>query len=206
MTEEKPKARARGTREETEQAIVASALRLLETNGILAGITIRDVVRESQVNQGQIYQYFGDRRGLLRSAISRSVESDMPDMSEHFKLTFKERRTRMWQWAMDNTRLIELQALLAIEGENDVPMFPAFHEAVDRVAKDQETGSVDPQLDPMMVHLMTTSMFLGYGLFRHVMAARAETTVEDLDERAEALFLKFIDRLTPEASESDDLE
>lgn len=197
MTERAKKPRTRGTREETEQTIIESTLRLLERNGILAGLTIRDVVRESKVNQGQVYQYFGDRRGLLREAISRKVASDMPDMSVHFRLPFRQRRRRMWEWALSNTPLVQLQALLAVEGETDVPMFPSFDDAVDRVRRDQADGEVDPTLDPMLTHLMTTSMFLGYSLFRRVMAARSHTALEELDSRAGEFFLEVIDRLGP---------
>lgn len=109
------------------------------------------------MNQGQVYQYFGDRRGLLRSAISRKVASDMPDMSIHLRLPFRERRQRMWRWAIGNTSLVQLQALLAVEGETDVPMFPSFEDAVDRVRQDQIDGDVDPSLDPMLIHRLYTS-------------------------------------------------
>ena len=197
MAEDAKKPRSRGTREETEQAVIDSTLRLLKRNGILAGITIRDVVRESGVNQGQIYLYFGGRRGLLREAISRKVGSDMPDMSLHFRHPFRQRRRRMWNWALRNTSLVELQALLAVEGETEVPMFPSFDDAVDRVRRDQEDGEVDPSLDPMLTHLMTTSMFLGYALFRRVMAARSRTDLAELDDRAEEFFHEVIDRLRP---------
>lgn len=198
------KTRTRGTREETEQIVVDSTLRLLEKNGILAGLTIRDVVRESHVNQGQVYQYFGDRRGLLREAIRRKVSSDMPDMSVHFRLPFRQRRQRMWRWALGNAPLIQLQALLAVEGVTDVPMFPSFDDAVDRVRRDQSSGEVDPSLDPVLTHLMTTSMYLGYALFRRVMATRSQIALTDLDARAEVFFLEVIDRLGPWKADTDD--
>ena len=204
MAENVKKTRTRGTREETEQVVIDSTLRLLEKNGILAGLTIRDVVRESHVNQGQVYQYFGDRQGLLREAIRRKVSSDMPDMSVHFRLPFRQRRRRMWRWALENAPLVQLQALLAVEGETDVPMFPSFDDAVDRVRRDQSDREVDASLDPMLTHLMTTSMYLGYALFRRVMAARSNTTLADLDARAEEFFLEIIDRMGPRGADTDD--
>lgn len=49
---------------------------------------------------------------------------------------------------------------------------------------------------------MTTATFLGYSLFRRVMAARSGTSLADLDKRAEELFLEIVERLGPRQSAS----
>ena len=51
-------------RESVETAIIASARREIETNGIL-GLRVADVAAGANYSLTQVYRYFGDRDGLL---------------------------------------------------------------------------------------------------------------------------------------------
>ena len=45
----------------TEAALQTAALDLLERNGVLAGLNLREVADEAGVNRGLVYHYFGTR-------------------------------------------------------------------------------------------------------------------------------------------------
>jgi AcrR family transcriptional regulator len=57
----------------TESALQKAALLLLERNGVLAGLNLRQVADEAGVNRGLVYHYFGSRRDLLRAALRSDV-------------------------------------------------------------------------------------------------------------------------------------
>src|SRR5690606_36581152 len=64
----------------TEAALEQAALRLLERNGVLAGLNLREVADEAGVNRGLVYHYFGSRRDLLRAALGADVRERIRDL------------------------------------------------------------------------------------------------------------------------------
>ncbi|MBT5011064.1 MAG: helix-turn-helix transcriptional regulator, partial [Gammaproteobacteria bacterium] len=58
-------------RAETERRLIEVALELIQKNGVLAGLNLRQVAEGAGVNRGNIYHYFGSRQDLLRAAINR---------------------------------------------------------------------------------------------------------------------------------------
>src|SRR5262245_36628667 len=63
----------------TEQALQKAALALLERNGVLAGLNLREVAEEAGVNRGLVYHYFGSRRALLRAALRSDIHERIGD-------------------------------------------------------------------------------------------------------------------------------
>ena len=63
--------RTRTNRRDTERRLIDAALDLIRSNGVLAGLNLREVAEAAGVNRGNIYHYFGSRRDLLRAAIAR---------------------------------------------------------------------------------------------------------------------------------------
>ncbi len=119
--------RRRRSREDTENELLDGVLRLLDRDGVLAGIALRDVAKEAGVNHGQIYQYFGDRQTLLRAAINRLVAKALPDPDHHWDQPFAERRQAMWHRFLedpDTARASRLEALLTLDGDPELTLFP----------------------------------------------------------------------------------
>lgn len=104
-----PLRRPRGTREGTENELIDAVLRLLQRDGVLAGVTLREVAKEAGVNHGQIYHYFGTRRGLLRAAIARMLEENRPVPEEHWDRPFADRRRAMWQIALSKREFVSFR-------------------------------------------------------------------------------------------------
>ncbi len=184
--------RPRGTREETENELLDAVLRLLKRDGLLAGITLREVASEAGVNHGQIYQYFGSRRTLLRAAIGRLVDRSRLDPDRHWKLPFAERRRAMWRVALRQPEYVKLQALLALDGDPDFTVFPALARTRTSLERDRESGQLPPDADVDVIHALTTVTHLGYGIFRETVARDLDIRPAELDRRAAAVFDDFL--------------
>ncbi|CAM3047990.1 TetR/AcrR family transcriptional regulator [Prescottella defluvii] len=180
--------RRRGTREETENELIDAVLRLLERDGVLAGITLREVAKEAGVNHGQIYHYFGTRRGLLRAAITRLLEDNRPDPAKHWDRPFSDRRRALWRMALRQSDFIKLEALLALDEDPDLRIFPAVEATRAALDRDKETGALPPDADGEVMHALTAATYLGYGVFRETMARELGIEVTELDTRATHVF------------------
>lgn len=184
--------RRRRSRQETESELLDAALRLLDRDGVLAGINLREVAQEAGVNHGQIYQYFGDRQSLLRAAISRLLQEHRPDPARHWKLPFTARRRAMWRWARRQAPMLRLQALLALDGDPEVTLFPALERTRESLARDQADGSLAADVDPEVAHAMTAATYLGYCVFRDTIARELGLTPDELDDRAEVVYERMV--------------
>ena len=65
--------RSRG-RAASEALLREAALRLLDRNGVLAGLSLQDVADEAGVSRGLVHAYFGTRQDLLRSALDARLQ------------------------------------------------------------------------------------------------------------------------------------
>lgn len=192
--------RRRGTREETENELIDAVLRLLERDGVLAGITLREVAKEAGVNHGQIYHYFGTRRGLLRSAITRLLDENRPDPTTHWDRPFADRRRALWQMALYRSDFAKLEALLALDEDPDLQIFPALEATRTALERDKESGVLPPDADGEVMHALTAATYLGYGVFRETMARELGIDVAELDARASAVFDLMLAGLQREAT------
>ncbi|MEU1210634.1 TetR/AcrR family transcriptional regulator [Nocardia sp. NPDC005825] len=184
-----PKARRRrGTREETERELFGAVLRLLARDGVLAGITLREVAKEAGVNHGQIYQYFGSRQALVRAAISFLVEQQRPDPDTHWEMPFRERRRAMWQLAMRSSDVIKLEALLALDGDEELHPLPELERTRKSLERDSASGALPASADGEVLHVLSTATLLGYGIFRESFARDLGIPVAELDARAAAAY------------------
>lgn len=183
-----PARRRRGTREETENELIDAVLRLLDRDGVLAGVTLREVAKEAGVNHGQIYHYFGTRRGLLRAAITRLLEENRPDPAKHWDRPFADRRRALWQMALHQSDFIKLEALLALDEDPDLQIFPALEATRAALERDKETGALPRDADGEVMHVLTAATYLGYGVFREVMARDLGIDPGELDRRASRVF------------------
>ena len=196
--------RRRRSRQETESELLDAALRLLARDGVLAGINLREVAQEAGVNHGQIYQYFGSRQALLRAAISRLLTENRPDPARHWKLPFGARRLAMWRWARKQAPMLRLQALLALDGDQEVTLFPEIERTRRSLARDQEDGSLSPDVDPEVAHALTAATYLGYCVFRATLSRELALSPEELDRRAETVYTAMLSGLSGPAPSAPD--
>lgn len=192
--------RRRRSREDTERELLDAALRLLDRDGVLGGIALRDVAKEAGVNHGQIYQYFGDRRTLLRAAINRLVTAAVPDPDRHWDRPFAERRRALWRRVLedpDTARASRLEALLALDGDPRLTLFPAIDRTRAALERDRAGGELAPDADGEVMHALTAATYLGYSLFRDVIARDLGIDPADLDQRAARVYDQMLAGLTP---------
>ncbi len=183
-----PLRRPRGTREGTENELIDAVLRLLQRDGVLAGVTLREVAKEAGVNHGQIYHYFGTRRGLLRAAIARMLEENRPVPEEHWDRPFADRRRAMWQIALSKREFVKLEALLALDEDPDFQIFPGLDATRAALERDKATGEIPRDADGEVMHALSAATYLGYGIFRESIARDLGIDAEELDSRAPAVF------------------
>ncbi|MFC9553798.1 TetR/AcrR family transcriptional regulator [Rhodococcus sp. NPDC056960] len=180
--------RRRGTREDTEDELLDAALRLIKRDGVLVGITLREVAKEAGVNHGQIYQYFGTRQILLRAAISRMLGKVAPHPSGHWDLPFSDRRRSLWKISLQNRDLAKLQALLALDEDEQFDIFPAIESTRAALERDKKTGALPRSADGEVMHALTAATYLGYGIFREAIGRALDIPLAELDTRSAAVF------------------
>ncbi|MVU77229.1 TetR family transcriptional regulator [Nocardia sp. ET3-3] len=186
--------RPRGTREETERELFQAVSRLLERDGVLSGITLREVAQEAGVNHGQIYQYFGTRRALVRAAISYLIDRHR-DTDSHWDQPFTQRRIAMWQLALQNPELARLEALLALDGDEELHIFPEITRTRAALDRDLDAGTLPADADGEALHALTAATYLGYSIFREAFARDLGIPATELDARATAAFEQMVSAL-----------
>ncbi|MFJ6513036.1 helix-turn-helix domain-containing protein [Streptomyces sp. NPDC091405] len=191
MTETGRTRRRRRTREETEADLLAAARRLLERDGVLAGVNLREVAAEAGVNHGQIYQYFGTRQALLRAAAADLVDRQTADRDNHWDRPFSERRLAMLHHRLAEPELVKLEALLALDGDDTFSPFPRFSQTRQSLERDKAEGSLPEDADEVAAHVMTAAAQMGYAIFRKAYARDTGIPVEELDERAVHAFTRM---------------
>ncbi|GAA1097846.1 MULTISPECIES: TetR/AcrR family transcriptional regulator [Kitasatospora] len=168
----------------TEEALRSAALDLLQKQGVLAGLNLREVADEAGVNRGLVYQYFGSRRDLLRSALwsqgQESVQDAAAAASE--ELPLRKRLSRFFWTALRRPGPIRLMALLVLDGdERPRPMPGRAHEH--RLLEAEAARGELPVDDTDALQAAVASAVYGYALFREHLAREIDVPVEELDGR-----------------------
>ncbi|MFB7209757.1 TetR/AcrR family transcriptional regulator [Streptomyces sp. NPDC056255] len=192
MSETGKARRRRRTREETEAELLAAAHRLLRRDGVLAGVNLREIATEAGVNHGQIYQYFGTRQALLRASVADLVERQTADRDGHWDLPFTQRREAMFHHRLEEPELVKLEALLALDGDEDFSPFPKFAQTRQSLERDTADGALPQDADAVAAHVMTAAAQMGYVIFREAYARDTGIALEELDERAARAFALMV--------------
>lgn len=177
---------ATGIRARTEEVIEAAALELLNENGILAGLNLREVAERAGVNRALVYQYFGDRRGLLRSALfkaaarrpiwhhpRRATQQLVDRLLGDFREVVK---------ARDQVRIV---ALLRLDNDDQGPVLDYPEESFSLLERDKSQGALPGDLEVRPFHILFISMLAGYSLFRDRIADEVGVTTHELDASME---------------------
>lgn len=193
-----------GDRARTEARLLEAARSLIERDGVLGGISLLEVAKESSVNRGQIYQYFGSRRELLRSALRQhSWWPDSADVGwdEIFQLPFRARRAKLFQVAIQFSTFIKLGALLVLDRDPEAQIFPFASRQIAVMRADHERGTVRRDVDPVTAHIMTVATYMGYCIFREQFAKEFGVGLATLDRRAEVAYAQMVGGLAGPGSD-----
>ncbi|MDD9369047.1 MAG: helix-turn-helix domain containing protein [Acidimicrobiales bacterium] len=175
----------------TESALQRAALLLLERNGVLAGLNLRQVAEEAGVNRGLVYHYFGSRRDLLRAALRSNVAERISDFAPGKSMTAPGRYERFFRTMLTHRQAAVLAALLILDGDRGVRMIPDPAGTRDRIRRDMDAGVLPGDLDADGIHVALASMIYGYMVLRDQLAGELDVEAADLDEQVAAT----IDRL-----------
>ena len=194
-TNAKTNTKPKQNRAETERRLIESALDLIQRNGVLAGLNLREVADGAGVNRGNIYHYFGSRRDLLRAAINRRFEAIADSLfADRRRIAFVERRLRSFRW-MHKSQDSELRALLVIDGDDTVDPMPAYEAALSSLRQDVIDGDIDRGHDLEALQVAISALLRGYNIFRKPLAARVGTNVKDLDKRVAAIVRTWLEAM-----------
>jgi AcrR family transcriptional regulator len=184
MTSPRPGRRAGSfhDREATEEALRTAAIELLHKEGVLSGLNLREVADAAGVNRGLVYQYFGSRRALLRSALLHHAKRNAADAESASRLPLRERMARLLRGNVRLPEAIRLTTLLVLDGDDRPRILPNRGRGRDTLAGDAARGELpSPDVDAM--HAALASTIYGYTLFREHLAREIGVPVRELDER-----------------------
>lgn len=175
----------------TEAALEAAALRLLQRDGVLAGLNLREVADEAGVTRPLVYHYFGTRQDLLRAALRSDARRRFGEVAETAALPFRARIARFVRTMVRHRRAVGLVTLLVQDGDKALRTMPMRDGTVAVLRADVEQGDLAADTDLEAVHVATVSLTYGYVLYRERFAAEMGVGVTELDER----FLAVVDRM-----------
>jgi AcrR family transcriptional regulator len=186
-------------RARTEADLLQATFDLLQRDGIFAGLNLQEVADRSGVNRGQIYQYFGDRRSLLRAAVAHRAKEWAAGAKRHWESSFLGRRKAMFRSALKNPAPTLVEALLAIDGDPDYHPLPEIEKTKAALERDQLDGSLPPDGDAVAMHVFMVAAYKGYLIFREALARDVGVPVAELDARVLAVHDQVAAAMAPES-------
>ena len=180
----------------TEAALEAAALRLLDRDGVLAGLNLREVAAEAGVNRGLVYHYFGSRRDLLRAALRTDARRRFGEVAESAALPLRERFARFLSTMVRHRRAVSLATLLVQDGDRSLRTMPLREVTLRALERDVAEGHLD-DVDLDSVHVAIVSLAYGFVLYRQRFAAELGVGVSELDERFAAIADRMLSGLEP---------
>ncbi|MGX1668835.1 TetR/AcrR family transcriptional regulator [Streptomyces sp. NPDC055400] len=170
--------------EATGQMLERAALQLLDRDGVLNGLNLREVADVAGVNRGLVYHYFGSRHDLLRAALRRTAETRREQLLiEEKPSRFSERMLRSWRGCLHHASAFRLVFLLLLDRDPQLKLMPLRETTQERLQSDIDQGYVAADADPVALHTFLKSVNYGYVLTRKQMAKEFGIGVRDLDQR-----------------------
>jgi AcrR family transcriptional regulator len=180
----------------TEAALQQAALTLVERNGVLAGLNLREVADEAGVNRGLVYHYFGSRRDLLRAALRADARQRFGDAAPGFGLPTAARYARFLRTFVAHRRAVVLAVLLALDGDESLRVLPDLQGSRGRLRRDIAEGHLPADVDAEGLHVALVSLVYGYLVFRDRFADELAVDAPRLDDRVAALVERMVGGLT----------
>lgn len=186
----------------TEAALEEAAVSLLQRDGVLAGLNLREVADEAGVNRGLVYHYFGSRGKLLRQALRHRGEKAMQQIAALEDHPFARLQLRFLRTLLDNPEPVRLRTLLLLDRTERIRMMPLREQTRARLHHAVDAGDIDADVDLAALHAFIVSSVYGYVLYREPFAAELGLDVSELDERYGALYERLIRSLGPSRQRS----
>ncbi len=176
----------------SEAALETAALRLLQQNGVLSGLNLREVADEAGVNRGLVYHYFGSRQELLRAALRRDVKQRLADILASGGLPFNARIRQLVRTMLGQQEAVNLATLLLLDAQEKLPVAPLKDQWIAGFQRDVAEGKIDVDTDPQALLALMTALSYGYVVFRQAVAEELDIPVTDLDYRVDDVFGKML--------------
>ncbi len=147
----------RGSRDRrvTERRILDATWRLFDRGGPLAGINLQEVADEAGVNRSLVYQYFGTREQLVRSALAERLKQARQLYRAGRALPFAERKRQAFAVALADPAPTRLMTQLVLAGDEELRVLPMLDASRGALARDLADGSLPPGADAEVMHAMT---------------------------------------------------
>ncbi|MEV6702639.1 helix-turn-helix domain-containing protein [Streptomyces sp. NPDC051453] len=188
----KPPTKAAMDSEITGQMLERAALQLIERDGVLAGLNLREVADRAGVNRGLVYHYYGSRRDLLRAALTRTAAQRRAQLLiKEGPTRFGDRVAQAVRGCLRHVSSIRLVLLLLLDGDPKLTVMPSRDATQERLQADIDAGQVAEDIDPVALHTFLKSVNYGYILGRSRLAKEFGIGVRDLDER----FITLLERM-----------
>ena len=171
-----------------------AALDLMEENGVLAGLNLREVAEKAGVNRALVYHYFGSREELLRSALTRDLKDRLDQITQGLSLPFNSRVRQMLRTMVQHQPALRLAMLLMLDGKKEVRLAPLKEAWLETFEQDQAERKIDESLDLEVFLVMISALSYGYALMRESFAAEFEIDPVSLDWRLESVLEQFLSK------------
>ena len=185
-------------RQATSDVLADAVLRVLNRRGVLGGFSLTEVSEEAQVDRALVYQYFGDRRELIRTALRRGVRHryEAFDTGPPAK-SVKGRWGKYLRTMVGQSEAIRLLTLLHLDTDPRVRLLPMKDRTLPMLHQDQEEGFLSAEVAPEGFLIALSALGYGYGLFRRRFADELCMSAEDLDAHVEQVLALWFAALTP---------
>lgn len=190
------KSRTKRSRADTEQRLIDVALEMIQENGVLRGLNLREVAEAAGVNRGNIYHYFGSRQELLRAAINRQFHGVLRSLSAARRSkNFVRRRLEAFR-LNESSNDSKLRALLVLDGDNTVDPIPRFESQISELRQDVIDGEINAGHDLEALQVALSALLRGYRIFRVPYARRLGIRVTELDDRVTGIIGFWLEALS----------
>jgi AcrR family transcriptional regulator len=188
------------SRTETEAQLEAAALTLIQRDGVLSGLNLREVADRAGVNRGLVYHYFGSRRALLRAALRKDARRRLEELRSGGRLPFVARWRRFLRVMTDQRDAVRLMTLLVLDDDPELRTMPLRSATRDRLEADRAAGILAADLDLDAAHAAIVSLVWGYVVYREALAREFDIAADELDDRVGVVLDRMLGGLAPLAS------
>lgn len=172
----------------TERKLMAAALRLLERDGVLAGLSLQAVADEAGVNRGLIHHYFGSRRTLLRTAMDRAISDQDREYAEARSREPDLKGLENFLFYAHDPRFARMVLLLALDGDAELQPIPRFKERLADFERERGEGFWREEVDGEAFLALWDTLLYGYAVLRQQLAVQLDADPDVLDHRMLTLF------------------
>ncbi len=181
----------------TRVALMEAAVRLLQRDGVLAGLNISEVAKEVGVTPANIYHYFKSRQGLLRAAINhRTALLGAGGEQQRLEMPWRDRTLAGFEFVLEHPEL-SLVALLALDEDDEFKVAPFLDSLRSVVRRDAAAGDLVPDVDHEVMHMVFVAMEYGYSIFAAGTARQLGLELDELHGRARVVVERMVAAFAP---------